>query len=49
MQMGCAVSAVLMGVLRALVLIYKIKTLINFSDKIYLAYILLIINHKPTH
>ena len=49
MQMGCAVSAVLMGVLRALVLIYKIKTLINFSAKIYLAYLLLNIIHKPTH
>ena len=49
MQMGCIVNTVLMGILRVLVLIYKIKTLINFSAKIYLAYLLLNIIHKPTH
>ena len=47
--MGCVVNTVLMGMLRVLVLIYKIKALINFSVEIYLAYLLLNIIHKPTH
>ena len=47
--MGCVVNTVLMGILRVLVLIYKIKALINFSVEIYLAYLLLIVIHKPTH
>ena len=49
MHMGCIVNAVLVGVLRYLLLIYKIKALINFSVEIYLAYLLLNIIHKPTH